>query len=223
MAIGSAVAGPSLPANQVTRCRAVCVIAPNAFDREAVVALLRESVSICHESCFVHADTSPAVVPLDLIVVFWVPGDLQALVQVERLIRNGAKSPLLVVIANERESLTPLRNLPLMGVFAKTEGPEKFSEAVRAVAAGGTYFSEGVQLSLQTTPGNGVSLAVLSQRERDLLPLLAEGLSLRDAAARLGIGYKTADAHRTSLFRKLGVRDRVSLVRLAIREGLAQV
>ena len=58
--------------------------------------------------------------------------------------------------------------------------------------------------------------------ETELLPLLAQGLTLREAAARMAIGYKTADSYRTSLLRKLGVRDRVELARYAIRERIIE-
>jgi DNA-binding NarL/FixJ family response regulator len=223
MATDSTASGTSCLENHTTPLRAICVIAQSSFDREAAIALLLQSVPICHDSYFVGPEANPVSTPIDLILVFWEPGALQVLDQVERLIRNGVKAPTLFVVENERQSLVPLRNIRLMGVFAKTDGPEKFSEAVRTVAAGGTYFSQGVRIDSPDSQGNGISIAALSQRERDLLPLLAEGLPLREAAIRLGIGYKTADAHRTALFRKLGVRDRVSLVRLAIREGLTRI
>lgn len=73
-------------------------------------------------------------------------------------------------------------------------------------------------------PGNQftqeLTLPRLSRRETELLPLLARGLSLRDAAARMAVSYKTADSYRTSLLRKLGVKDRVELARYAIRERI---
>lgn len=64
------------------------------------------------------------------------------------------------------------------------------------------------------------AVAGLSQVELDLLPLIASGLPLRDAARALAISYKTADNSRTRIFRKLGVRDRMQLARFAIREGI---
>ena len=63
-------------------------------------------------------------------------------------------------------------------------------------------------------------MAALSQREVELLPLLARGLKLRDAAHKMMVSYKTADSYRTSLLRKLGIRDRVELARYAIRERI---
>ncbi len=63
-------------------------------------------------------------------------------------------------------------------------------------------------------------LARLTNRELEVLTLLAEGFSLKQVALRLGRSYKTADRHKTNLMRKLEIHDRVELARLAIRAGL---
>lgn len=60
----------------------------------------------------------------------------------------------------------------------------------------------------------------LTERERQVLVLIAEGRSTKEAASRLGISYKTADSHRSRILEKLGVHETASMVRLAIRAGL---
>jgi len=65
-------------------------------------------------------------------------------------------------------------------------------------------------------------LSTLSPRERELLRVLARGVTLKDAAGILGISYKTADKQKASLMTKLNIHDRVELARYAIREGLIQ-
>jgi PAS domain S-box-containing protein len=62
----------------------------------------------------------------------------------------------------------------------------------------------------------------LTQRERQVLVLIAEGKSTKEAAARLGISYKTADSHRSRILEKLGVHETASMVRYAIRAGLIE-
>ncbi len=62
-------------------------------------------------------------------------------------------------------------------------------------------------------------LTLLSERERQVLELIANGQSTREIAQRLGVRYKTADSHRTHLLKKLGIHDIASLVRFAIRAG----
>ena len=61
--------------------------------------------------------------------------------------------------------------------------------------------------------------ALLTRRETETLRLIAEGHSTKEAAGRLGVSAKTIESHRTNLFRKLGCRSVVELVRYAIRHG----
>ena len=60
----------------------------------------------------------------------------------------------------------------------------------------------------------------LTERERQVLVLIAQGLSTKKAAVQLGISYKTADSHRSRILEKLGVHETASMVRYAIRAGL---
>ncbi len=60
----------------------------------------------------------------------------------------------------------------------------------------------------------------LTERERQVLVLIADGHSTKEAAVRLGISYKTADSHRTHILEKLGIHETASMVRFAIRAGL---
>jgi PAS domain S-box-containing protein len=60
----------------------------------------------------------------------------------------------------------------------------------------------------------------LTEREREVLILIADGRSTKEAALRLGISYKTADSHRSRILEKLGVHETASMVRYAIRAGL---
>jgi PAS domain S-box-containing protein len=60
----------------------------------------------------------------------------------------------------------------------------------------------------------------LTDRERQVLVLIADGRSTKEAAAQLGISYKTADSHRSRILEKLGIHETASMVRYAIRSGL---
>jgi PAS domain S-box-containing protein len=62
----------------------------------------------------------------------------------------------------------------------------------------------------------------LTERERQVLVLIADGKSTKETAARLGISYKTADSHRSRILEKLGVHETASMVRYAIRAGLIE-
>ena len=62
----------------------------------------------------------------------------------------------------------------------------------------------------------------LTERERQVLVLIAGGKSTKEAAVQLGISYKTADSHRVRILEKLGVHETASMVRYAIRAGLIE-
>ncbi|HXS94253.1 MAG TPA: LuxR C-terminal-related transcriptional regulator [Candidatus Limnocylindrales bacterium] len=62
----------------------------------------------------------------------------------------------------------------------------------------------------------------LTERERQVLVLIANGKSTKEAALRLGISYKTCDSHRSRILEKLGVHETASMVRYAIRAGLVE-
>jgi len=94
--------------------------------------------------------------------------------------------------------------------------------AVRAVLAGGRYFSPPVarEIVAQLRRTGHEPMALLSSREREVLHLIAEGLSAKEVASRLDVSTKTVEAHRASLMRKVGVHKATELVRYAVRHGL---
>ena len=72
------------------------------------------------------------------------------------------------------------------------------------------------------TPGDGAhsSLSRLTRREREVLQLIAEGHSSKEAAALMGVSLKTVESHRSSLMTKLQIHKVATLVRFAIPRGL---
>lgn len=108
------------------------------------------------------------------------------------------------------------------GYVLKEAASHELIEAVRAAAAGEMYLSPKVAkvaLRPPAAPEGGVE--VLSSRERDVLRLLADGLSSKEIAARLDVGLRTVDSHRRSIMDKLGIHNVPGLVKFAIRNHLA--
>lgn len=113
------------------------------------------------------------------------------------------------------------------GYVLKSGRATEVVSAVRAVTKGGSYFSPTVAKEIVQqlrTPRRGSTepFSVLSAREREVLHLIADGLSAKEIAAELKISAKTVEAHRTSLMRKLGARKATELVRYALRHGLIE-
>lgn len=111
------------------------------------------------------------------------------------------------------------------GYLLKTARSSELVDAIRAVLAGDSYFSPPVARTIIEAlrePGRLADdpFSLLSKREREVLGMIADGLSAKEIATRLGISAKTVEAHRTSLMRKLGVKKATELVRYAVRRGL---
>ena len=75
--------------------------------------------------------------------------------------------------------------------------------------------------ALSASVARGPRHAGLTSREREVMCLLTDGYTVREAAAELGLSVKTIEAHKLNLMRKLGVHDRASLIASAMEPGLA--
>lgn len=100
------------------------------------------------------------------------------------------------------------------GFFLKTSPSESLVAGVRRAAAGGTAFDPGV-----SRRSAGRRWHPLSERERDVVRLLMEGLSNGEIAAALGIASKTVEGHLGHLFERFGCVTRTDLALRAEREG----
>lgn len=107
------------------------------------------------------------------------------------------------------------------GYLLKDAGPPEVAEAIRAAARDEVFLDAAVARKLATEmrrPNSG--LGALTQRERDVLVLLADGRSNREIAAELVISERTARTHVSNLLGKLNLKSRTQAVLLAIKEGL---
>jgi two-component system response regulator NreC len=114
------------------------------------------------------------------------------------------------------------------GYIVKYSTSEELVLALRAVAAGSTFLSPDISRILisdymrraKTQESDEEALSILTPRERELLQLIATGLTNRQVAERLHISVKTVETHRGNMMRKLDVHDRAGLVKFAIDSGL---
>ncbi|MGW0229986.1 response regulator [Actinopolymorpha singaporensis] len=115
------------------------------------------------------------------------------------------------------------------GFLVKDTEPVELLRGVRAVASGDALLSPGVTRRLiaefanrSKEPVRGADLAALTEREREVLALVAEGLSNDEIAARLVVSPATAKTHVSRAMIKLGARDRAQLVVYAYEAGLVR-
>jgi DNA-binding NarL/FixJ family response regulator len=111
------------------------------------------------------------------------------------------------------------------GYVLKREADTVLVEALRAVARGEPFMTNAAERSLVREwmeDDSSGPVEPLTLREREVLKLIAEAHTNREIGALLHLAEKTVESHRANLLRKLGMRDRVELVRYAIRRGLIE-
>jgi len=113
------------------------------------------------------------------------------------------------------------------GYLLKDSAVQDLAAAIDATMAGRTYFSPAIQQQMaEILRGSRPAvpdLRVLTDREREVLILLARGRATKEIAVSLAIGTRTVETHRANLMRKLGVRSVALLTQVAIREGIVDL
>jgi DNA-binding NarL/FixJ family response regulator len=167
----------------------------------------------------------------DLVVMDVSMPQLGGLEATRQIARQLPRLPILMLSVNESEDLVrEVITAGARGFVLKSDTGRDLLTAVDELRLGRPFFSArladfvlqgylrgGARGEPPPAPAEG-----LTGREREVLQLLAEGQSNKEVAASLGIGVKTAEAHRANLMRKLGVRSLGELVRYAIRNRLVE-
>jgi DNA-binding NarL/FixJ family response regulator len=130
---------------------------------------------------------------------------------------------------SDRRMVARMLQAGASGYLLKDCDLEELVRAIRAVAAGQTYLSPVVAgfvtkefVQYLATRDQSSSL-LLTAREREVLQLIAEGHSTRDAAGRLHVSVKTVETHRMHIMRKLKAHSVAELTKAAIAEGLTTI
>lgn len=151
---------------------------------------------------------------VDLLILDVSMPRLNGLQTVRRLAdhRPGLRSVILSMHDDDRYVLEA-RDAGASAYVLKSQAARDLVAACRAALRGATFgFPEG-----GTAPA-----PLLTARETEVTKLIAEGLTGRQIAEQLVISVKTVERHRSNVFEKLGVSDRVALTRYAIRQGLIE-
>ena len=128
----------------------------------------------------------------------------------------------------ERDELLPVLAAGARGYLCKTAAERELAEAIRVVALGGVHLRPSVARALATSteepPRQRVDararLECLSQRERSVVAMTAEGFNSPEIGRRLGITAKTVDTCKPPIEQKLGLSHRTQYVRLALQAEL---
>jgi DNA-binding NarL/FixJ family response regulator len=132
---------------------------------------------------------------------------------------------LVLTVHEDRAYLRQLLEAGAAGYLLKRSAAEELLRAVHAIAAGGVYLDPAVAgkvVGRDTQHPNRTQLgncAELSERETEVLRLVAGGYSNKEISARLNISVKTVETYKARAMEKLGFRNRVEVVRYAAAQG----
>ena len=131
---------------------------------------------------------------------------------------------LILSMHNDSEYVMRILQSGARGYILKQAPTEELIKAIETIYAGDTYFSQDVaRLALNQFvrgPGEGPHTGQVSAREREVLIAIAEGLSNKEIACRLGVGVRTVETHRERIMRKLNIHSIAGLTKFAIAKGL---
>jgi DNA-binding NarL/FixJ family response regulator len=136
----------------------------------------------------------------------------------------GTKTILLTMYRDEQYVLEALR-AGIKGYVLKSQAGADLVHAIRSTLQGETYLSPAISESVVKAALAKMATASdpLTQREREVLQLIAEGRTNKEVSQQLGMSVKTVESHRRNLMAKLDIHETAGLVRHAIKIGLVQL
>ena len=175
------------------------------------------------------AERRPDVIIMDLMMP-----DLNGIDAIRQIRRNDPGANIVALSARTDErTVRETLEAGASAFVAKESAYEELATAVKAVSEGKAFLSPRISgglidsLRRDAEPAGGEAWgarrARLSGREREVLQLTAEGLSMKEIAVRLQVSVKTVETHRRQLMEKLNIHSVAELTKHAIREGLTSI
>jgi DNA-binding NarL/FixJ family response regulator len=206
----------------------ILLVDHHAIFRDAVRELIQKRADLCvvgeasEGSCV--ADLVAELEP-DMVVTEIALPRLSG-IDVTRRVVGGSFRPRVLILTSQTGKAHVEQALAAgaSGFVCKSDPADELYKAIDAVRSGHSYVSPTIAHHLVDLVAKGRQPAgansELTGREREILQLIAEGLSSKETATALGISIRTVETHRANLMQKLGIHKVSGLVRFAIREGL---
>lgn len=206
----------------------VLIVDDHAIVREGVCSLLARHKDIQvigqaadgQHAIELAGQLSPDIILMD-IQMFGMNG-LEATREIHK--RFPRARILVLTQYDNKEYVLPLLRAGAVGYIPKSARANELVNAIRTVYAEGAYLppriTQTVVTSLSESSVTSAHTPPLTERESQVLGLVAEGLNSREIAERLNISVKTVDTHRANIMEKLGVHNTAELIKVAIQQGL---
>lgn len=166
----------------------------------------------------IFAQQTPDLAIMDLCL-----SGISGIETTRRIVSRWPEARILVVSMHDSPAFVEQSlQAGALGYLTKAAAPEMLVQALRRIAAGESFIDPELaqQVAFLRLKGNGSPFNGLSNREFEIIRLLAEGASLETIAGQLALSYKTVANYQFMLKRKLKLSSIAEITRLAIRHGL---
>lgn len=142
----------------------------------------------------------------------------------EILVQAPNTQVIMLTMYQEEAFVLEALRAGIRGYVLKDQAASDLISAIREVLSGSIYLSPGISRAVVSAYMKKTELPSdpLTQREHQVLQLIAEGRTTKECAEVLALSVKTVDSHRTRIMQKLDIHDTASLVRYAVRSGLIE-
>jgi DNA-binding NarL/FixJ family response regulator len=153
---------------------------------------------------------------------------LNGLEATRQIAKLSPRTRVLILSIHESDLLThKLLDAGVRGYILKADAGRDLITAVKALLVNKTFFTPKVAQKvrdghLHSAPKASQEFSPVTERQREVLQLLAKGKSTKEVANTLGITFKTAETHRTNLMRRLNCHSVTELIRYAIRNRIVE-
>lgn len=159
----------------------------------------------------------------DLVLLDMTMPGVSGVDLIRRVRAEYASQPILVLsMHNEAQVVSRALRAGAMGYMTKDSDPDVLLSAIRKLAGGGRFIDPKLAdaMVFETHSGDAPPHEVLSDREFQVLQMLAAGKSINDIAESCSLSAKTISTHKMRLMQKLGLNNNSELIRYAMRYGL---
>jgi DNA-binding NarL/FixJ family response regulator len=165
------------------------------------------------------------VLQVDLLLLDMTMPGISGIGLIRRVRTEQPALPILVLsIHNEAQVVSRALRAGATGYVTKDSDPEILLAAIRKLAAGGRFIDPKLvdAIVFETHAGEAPPHEVLSDREFQVLQMLATGKSINDIAASFALSAKTISTHKMRLMQKLNLDNNAALIRYALKHGLVR-
>lgn len=202
--------------------------------REGLCAILAKESDL---TVVGEADNGKATIALarkvmpNVVIMDVTMPDLNGIEATRKIVKDNPKVKVVALSGHpDRHFVTEMLKAGASAYLLKQTAGEELIRAIREVMNGRTYLSPTVTQGVVDTyvrssprPRDNPAFATLSEKEREVLQLLAEGKSTKEMADTLGVSVKTVETHRRNIMEKLDLHSIAELTKYALREGITSL